>query len=279
MVATVVMIILVGLVIQITSQVLNVWNRSSGRLSANAEARIAMDLLTQDLETAVLRSNGQQWLRVEGGGTTDGPYEGQTVALHLFSPALDRPDRDTIPGDVCAIAYRLKFKESYAGGEDVYALYRRIVNARDTFDHYLGNPGATDGPQTALTGTTGDADWSETTVTDNDNYLASNIVEFKVLLYTEDTSGATPVAELVNAEEDLSLRTGSFAVGGEADTVITRPLLYAEVILTVVSDEGLELLQRFEETGGFGGYDNAGDIVREYGETFTRRVNFMSQSL
>ena len=51
MVATVVMVVLTGLVIQITSEVLKVWNRSSGKLSANAEARIAMDLLTQACNT------------------------------------------------------------------------------------------------------------------------------------------------------------------------------------------------------------------------------------
>ena len=65
MVATVVMVVLVGLVIQITSEVLKVWTRSSGKLAANAEARIAMELITQDLETAVFRDNGMQWLRVE----------------------------------------------------------------------------------------------------------------------------------------------------------------------------------------------------------------------
>ena len=65
MVATVIMVVLVGLVIQITSEVLKVWSRSSGKLAANAEARIAMDMITQDLETAVFRNNGQQWLRVD----------------------------------------------------------------------------------------------------------------------------------------------------------------------------------------------------------------------
>ena len=62
MVATVIMVVLVGLVIQITSEVLKVWTRSSGKLAANAEARIAMDLITQDLETAgvfgIMASNG-----------------------------------------------------------------------------------------------------------------------------------------------------------------------------------------------------------------------------
>ena len=44
MVATVIMVILVGMVITITGRVLDVWSKSSGKLSANAEARIAMEL-------------------------------------------------------------------------------------------------------------------------------------------------------------------------------------------------------------------------------------------
>ncbi len=86
MVATVIMVVLVGLVIQITSEVLKVWSRSSGKLAANAEARIAMDMITQDLETAVFRNNGQQWLRVEAPLASGGDYTGQTVGLKLFSP-------------------------------------------------------------------------------------------------------------------------------------------------------------------------------------------------
>ena len=95
MVATVIMVVLVGLVIQITSEVLKVWTRSSGKLAANAEARIAMDLITQDLETAVFRNNGQQWLRVQGPETTGGKFDDDTVSLKLFSPALDRPQQYT----------------------------------------------------------------------------------------------------------------------------------------------------------------------------------------
>ena len=40
MVAAAITIIMIGLVIQITSEVLKIWNRSVGKLSANAEARI-----------------------------------------------------------------------------------------------------------------------------------------------------------------------------------------------------------------------------------------------
>ena len=84
MVATVIMVVLVGLVIQITSEVLKVWSRSSGKLAANAEARIAMDMITQDLETAVFRNNGQQWLRVEAPlSSRVADYTGQTVWLEV----------------------------------------------------------------------------------------------------------------------------------------------------------------------------------------------------
>ena len=67
MVATVIMVVLVGLVIQITSEVLKVWSRSSGKLAANAEARIAMDMITQDLRPqcfGIMASSGYAWMRL-----------------------------------------------------------------------------------------------------------------------------------------------------------------------------------------------------------------------
>ncbi|MGB0184975.1 MAG: PulJ/GspJ family protein, partial [Opitutales bacterium] len=183
MVATAVMVILIGLVIQITNEVLKVWNRSSGKLSANSEARLAMELLTQDLETAVFRDNGMQWLRVEGPVDAGDAYADQTVALKLFAPALDRPKKDAagnaIPGDICGIAYRLAFKEAYTNGPKIYALYRNIVDPRTTFNDLMGDPA-----QKVLT--TGQ--WSESTVTDDSNYLVTNIVDFKIIVYHLDSS-------------------------------------------------------------------------------------------
>jgi prepilin-type N-terminal cleavage/methylation domain-containing protein len=261
MVATAVMIVLVGLVVQITSQVLNVWSRSSGQLSANAEARVAMNLLTQDLETAVFRNNGLQWLRVESGGGTGGPYAGQTVALNLFSPALDRPDG---PGDLCAIAYRLSYKETYAGGENVYALYRFIETPQNTFDTILGASASDPKGQLGLTG----GIWAEANVTGDENYLASNIVDFKVLVYEDD--GTVPPVPANADSTGQSLSTYAYGGSGGSDT----PLLYADIILTVVSDDGLKLLQNIDRIP-----ETADEVVREYGETFTRRVPFMSRPL
>jgi len=267
MVATVIMVVLVGLVIQITSEVLKVWSRSSGKLAANAEARIAMDMITQDLETAVFRNNGQQWLRVEAPLASGGDYTGQTVGLKLFSPALDRP---TGPGDICAIGYRLSYKQSYTNGPNVYALYRRIVDPKTTFDNYMGSPVTTSSPQESLTSATL---WDDGLITADENYLVSNIVGFKVLVYELDP--VTDKAVLINASATGQL-DADYAYGGDAnDTgVSTNQLLYADIILTVVSDVGLEMLDNIDKLP-----EDPDDVVALHGDTFTRRVNFMAHPL
>lgn len=290
MVASVIMVVLVGLVIQITSEVLKVWTRSSGKLAANAEARIAMDMITQDLETAVFRNNGQQWLRVDAplpdGYRADGEINSntskdQTVGLKLFSPALDRPKFEAdgttaIPGDICAIGYRLKYKKSYTNGPDVYALYRMIVDPKRTFDDYLGSGDPDASPQGDLTATSyAQEDWAEATIEDDANYLVSNIVEFKVLVYELDTSTDPDSAKLMNADED-HLLDADYAYGGklEAGVMSTNQLLYADIILTVVSDAGLEMLDVIDKIP-----EDADEVVALHGDTFTRRVNFMAHPL
>jgi type II secretory pathway component PulJ len=284
MVATVIMVVLVGLVVQITSEVLKVWNRSSGKLAANAEARIAMDILTQDLETAVFRNNGQQWFRVEAPLPTAGNYTDQTVGLKLFTPALDRPLEYpagiAIPGDICAVGYRLEFKESYLNGPSVFALYRKVVDARETFNDYMGSQSQGSTSRQASMGPNSLADWSDATITNSENYLVSNIIEFKILLYEEDAT-STVTLEPLNADA-RGMVTDTYAFGGVPDgaaVVNTGPLLYADIILTVVSDEGLRLLENFADIGAFGGYTSLDEIVTEFGEVFTRRVNFLARPL
>ena len=299
MVATVIMVVLVGLVIQITSEVLKVWTRSSGKLSANAEARIAMDLLTQDLETAVFRNNDQQWLRVDGPEplATGAPYGSNTVALKLFSPALDRDTFEAdgvtpIPGDICAVAYRLEYQASYdqSGVSDpikVYALYRAIERPDNTFNNLMGSSSQASSPQLILDDSSDDF-WSTKSIIDPKNYLVSNIVDFKVLIYENDSTVTVPMP--VNANASFVVN-GDYVYGGDGATktgsngITQLQLLYADVILTVVSDEGLELLRLLDQGRAGVGYSDDGSdaaedqVVREHGEVFTRRVNFMAQPL
>ncbi len=278
MVATVVMVILVGLVVQMTSEVLKIWNRSSGKLSANAEARIAMDLLTQDLETAILGNEELQWFRVEGPIHPGGEYSNQTVSLKLFSPASDRPQEDStgneIAGDICGIGYRLAFREAYEGGPLTYALYRKVVDPQTTFNSLMGSTN-----QGALTGSL----WSDASIIDEDNYLASNLVEFKVLVHADDGNDF-PLNDVNPPYGDGDIDPGSVVVYGGTGSPSPH-FTYADILLTVVSDQGIKILQALAEGQGGTGYvlNELGEtpqeqVVAEHGKVFMRRVYFQAQA-
>jgi type II secretory pathway pseudopilin PulG len=271
MVATVIMIILTGLVIQITSQVLNVWNRSSGKLAANAEARIAMDLLTQDLETAVFRNNGMRWLEARQENLS-GPVGGsfQTTELKLFSPALDRPAG---AGDICGIAYLLEYRNPITGttvGDRTFILYRHLVAPDVTFDNLMGA-----GNQETFNVP---AEWQDSAIRDDGkNYLVSNIVDFRVDFYVEGPGNTS--LKVTNVNGVLFGGTGATVGPGAlppAAPLFAKPLSYAVITLKVISDEAMELLSsgNLAQTGL-----SADEYVTANSEVFTRRVNFLARPL
>lgn len=279
MVATAIMVILVGLVIQITSQVLNVWTRSSGRLSALASARVAMELITQDLETAVFRNNGMQWLRAENeelsaaGGTTN------TVALQLFSPALDRPEG---PGDICAIGYNLRFADPVTGeesGDDrLFVLYRKIINAETTFNDLMGVGNQEDLTSWGNWSSGGGADGAgpdNSTSINSDDYLVSNIASFEIKFHVED-DGDPDSSTLVEGDTIFGGTGSTVGAGAVAasEERYRKPLAYADIRLTVLSDEGASVLQNLEATG-----KTLDEVLLEYSKVFYRRLYFPSRPI
>jgi type II secretory pathway pseudopilin PulG len=271
MVATVVMIVLTGLVIQITSEVLKVWNRSSGKLATNAEARIAMDLLTQDLEAAVFRNNDLQWLRSEKDSTSLGT---NTVALRLFAPALDRPEG---PGDICAIAYQLENRDPVSGSasqgdpdDRLWILYRMVASPEDTFDNLMGV-----GNQDALPAKNKPA-WNSNSIvgSNGSNYLVRNVVNFEVDFHVQD-DGISSTETLVTDADGTIYGGQSSTVGPQAQPLAYRqPLAYAEIRLTIVSDVGAQLLQNITKIP-----ETEEEVIRQHGEVFTRRVNLLARPL
>ena len=272
MVASVVMVVLTGLVIQITSEVLKVWSRSSGKLSANAEARIAMDLLTQDLETAVFRNNGQRWLEARQLNMGD-PLAGgnfKTTQLRVFSPALDRPD---VPGDICGISYLLDYRNPIDGGVDgdrTFVLYRHLVDPKTSFDNLMGEP---------QQNTFDNTEWSpDATRAEGSNYLVSNIVDFRIDFNVLD-DGDTDTPGLVSG--DVFFGGTNSTVGASATSPaqaqFAKPLAYAEITLTVISDEALRVIQNdvLAQTG----FANWREYITANCEVFTRRVNFLARPL
>lgn len=274
MVATVVMVILVGLVIQITSQVLNVWNRSSGKLSANAQARIAMDLLTQDLETAVFRNNGMMWLEATQDNLTN-PFTisgYKTTTLKLFAPALDRPEG---PGDICAIGYLLDYRDpvdGVSGGDDqTFVLYRNVVSAEDTFNDLMGDPA-----QLTLTG----GEWEATNIigTEGGNFLVSSIVDFQVTFHVVD-DGDSSTPEQVPVASDVRFGGANATVGRGASGTFNRPLAYADIMLRVLTEEALAIINRGDSALPSTGYDTWPEFIAANSEVFNRRVSFLARPL
>ena len=73
--------------------------------------------------------------------------------------------------------------------------------------------------------------------------------------------------------------------GGGEGGVSLKNLLYADIQLTVVSDEGLEILQALSDGRVGTGYEDSADgtaeeqVVAKHGEVFARRVHFLAQPL
>jgi prepilin-type N-terminal cleavage/methylation domain-containing protein len=271
LVASAVMALLVGLVITITSQVLNVWNRSGGRLASNQEARIALELLTQDLETAIFRNNGLQWflLRNDDFSGPGGTFT-NTVLIRLFTPAVDRPEG---PGDICGVSYALDYLNPVTGGtsgDRQFVLYRRVNTPLSTFNNLMGGAvqESLESPIIAPSSST-TATWQVDT---QEDYLVANIVEFRVDIYAEDPlspSGisTTPITLARFGGPNATVGPG---LDGSGDPLPSRPV-YADIKLRVLSSEGANILQ------GRGSAVDLDDLIREHATTYIRRVSFMNR--
>jgi prepilin-type N-terminal cleavage/methylation domain-containing protein len=62
LVALAVTAIMITLMVNISINLLKAWNFTSGQLSAGNQARVALDYLSQDLQSAVLKRDGNIWL-------------------------------------------------------------------------------------------------------------------------------------------------------------------------------------------------------------------------
>jgi len=287
MVATVIMVIMTGLVIQITSEVLKVWNRSTDKLSSNAQARIAMDLLTSDLESAVIRNNGLRWLEStqENVPSPLNSTSLQTTRLFLFSPALDRPQTDAggdpIGGDVCAISYRLVYQDPVNGGDDeednIFALHRRLIDSKTTFEDLMGV-----GNQESFADWNGDTPVPSSVAlpggataypapTHPSYFLASNVIDFRVDFYYEDGSG---IIQKIPSPIRYGGDSPAATIGPGSS--VKFPIAYAEITLRVLADEAMELLR--QEAVDQSGLTKE-DYVGANSEVYSRRIFFQSKPL
>lgn len=277
MIATVIMVLMVGLVIQITSEMLKTWNRSSGKLSAAAEARVALEILSADLEGALMINDGLEWFRSENEPIA-GPSNTATVALRFFTTLRNKPqnaDGTSRPGDIAAVAYDLEYVNPVDGslkGEKTFVLYRLEVDPITTFDQLLDPKNRQSLPDKRA------QNWGRKNSikgANGENYLVSNIVDFKIDFYVEDDGNrATPTLYFQRSTKNPNK---SVIYGGESATVgpqasvahYQNSLAYADIKLTVLSDEGVQIMKNIAKRP-----ERPSDIIREYSQIYVRRVHF-----
>lgn len=308
MVAAVITIIMIGLVVQITSEVLKIWNRSAGKLSATAEARIAMQIVTSDLESAVLVNNNMRWLLAQDENlpTIIPGYAEQTTKLVLFTPAFDRRNKDAndalIPGNIGGVEYELVYQDPVTGDPDpednIFALHRRLIDPVTTFKELLGRNNQ---EKFEWAGDPVPVDASVQLQSDEyappstaEYYLAGNIVDFRIKFFVlspdPDGDGQIPLkvdspviyGGRLDSDGNLLEEEERGTVGPHAEDPDFRyPIEYADISMTILSDEGMDILRNLlDGKGGTGYSDSEGErVILEHGEVFKRRVHFPAKPL
>ena len=165
--ATAIMSLIVSLVMTILTQVMAAWDRSSDDLQASSNASSVFQLLSQDLETAIFRNDGNQWLSLTSEVPQSFPISTASQSRLIFyttSPLRQTKDDGTpgvagnpIPGDISAIEYRIIYADPFgndASTQKSLQLHRVIVDPGSTFTGVSGHPMMGIGQHTGAAATT-----------------------------------------------------------------------------------------------------------------------------
>jgi prepilin-type N-terminal cleavage/methylation domain-containing protein len=151
--ATAIMSLIVSLVMTILTQVVSAWNRSSDDLQMSSLASSVFQQVSQDLETAIFRSDGNQWMSLTSEVPQGSPVSDASVSRLIFytsTPLRQTNDSGTpgaegnpIPGDICAVEYRVTYSDPFgndASTSKTFQLHRVAVDPASTFVGVGGQP-------------------------------------------------------------------------------------------------------------------------------------------
>lgn len=265
--ATAIMVVITGFVLYLTSNVLSSWSASSSALSGNYEAKIALDKLSQDIESAIIRRNGNEWFVIEE-SPDDVPG---TLRFMFYASVPDRPGDG--PGDVCAVFYRILFQNVFNQsrtdiGERDFAIYRTIANPSDTFNLALAEESPRDY-------------WNLPTVESGltQHLLSRDVAAIRIGATYDDNGGNRRVAEDI---EQLIIGDEVFIRPRGTPGGTVRRILYLDISIGVLGDEGAQAYHRDPDLPGSPAEANAERIraaIDRYGDWFTRRVEIRSTPL
>jgi type II secretory pathway pseudopilin PulG len=239
---------------------MNAWQTGTNRLQGNADARLALDSIAQDLQSMVVRQTSidQEWLYSERRQIFGLEFERNSTMLLFFSPSLDREPGQQ--GDIVAIQYQVAFADPLSGNPDgnvtssnfnLFGLYKRMASTEETFNEALGQSDIFDdywGLQNRLTPRSRDL-------------LIPNVVELHV---------AWNINFDANKRIDEELRLGNvlaLAPSAPASSKIES----ADISLTILTDEGMRRVQTLARGNNLS-KPTLDNVIREHGRVYTKRV-------
>lgn len=256
MVATVITLILLGFLSVMCSEALHIWRNGSNRLAANSDIRIAMDILSTDLQSAMLNEGGFETLHalpMANIGAANFQASNPTCVM-FFSTPLDL--NTALSGNINAISYQLAYQDDLqAGGSNsVLALYRTVVDSPTTYASVLGLSDIYNGYWKAQ-----QAGGNTTNV---NNFLIPNVVDFKMTFWYKDSQGNLNRIDPTVSEIRLgpTLQVTPAPTGFDANS----KLVLVDVSVTVLTREGALLLKSQALP--------MAALARRYSYTYVRRI-------
>ena len=256
---------------------MNAWQTGTNRLQGNADARMALDSIAQDLQSMVVRQTtlGQEWLYSERRPVYPGGIDRNSTQLYFFAPSLDRQPGQQ--GDIVAIQYQVAFADPLRGDPDgnvtstqynIFGLYKRMESTRDTFQFVLGQEDIWV------------SYWQGRTVPRSRDLMIPNVVDFSIKWNVTGNGVTGPADVILPGGEDFevnavrlnnALRAGPSMSDSDLEDFPSYKLESADISLTILTQEGMRMVQTFALGPGLN-TDNLNRVIREHGRVYTKRV-------
>lgn len=258
LVAMAITVLLLTILVSVTSVALDGWRVSRNKVRAARQAKAALEQLSRDFESMVIRSGNEfEWFFAETENNPPGPSDNKSpnaARLIFFTAATDRYNGaiDSGSGDVSTVGYRLFYKDPITGQKnteyDVFALYRKLVDPDDTFEDILAKEDLDDA---FGGGYEGDLENPE-------NFLCENIFEISIVFlieYNETGNGGQLVTRMARvpvlstsggeAVKEFRVRgTGIEADGDDGADYSQGRVVAVDVTVAVLTDNGIATLRK-----------------------------------
>ncbi len=307
LVAMTITAMLVYIIMQMTSQGIDIWKSVNQDVETSSRARVAMRAIANDFESMQIRhdDNDYQWFyskteNVEGGGPK-GLKIPKSAQMVFFTSAIDRNPAvssseslresyrearnhniDT-QGDINAVGYRLMFRDQILNidGKDknakgsfpLFALYRQLVPPRKAFDDLLG--------QTNL-----EQAYVSYEQDDQNYFLCENIIEMSLILDIQSAQEQSSAKDARPSYETISVpiigsnsNNAKVAIFGDrieinATKYENARVVSANISVTVVTEEGMHLINQVHHGRRIA--PKPAEFFQRYTRSFAHRVSLPS---